>query len=143
MNPLASNPSSSLVVITLDSDSKGPWIEPRLRHFPQRTGYMEVLPGSGTKGKSDLTAPAGWRQDDGNPARKEYPQIQREQTPLEPPSGSWEGSVGAGSVGIDRGRRKSPGSYSERPWGRLVNPLASNPSSSLVVITSDSDSKGS
>ena len=103
---------------------------------------MEVLPGSGTKEKSDLTAPAGWRQEDRNPVRKEYPQVSREHTPLEPPSRSWEGSVGAGSVGVDRGRGKSPGSYSERPWGRLVNPLAGNPSSSLVVITSDSDSKG-
>ena len=51
-------------------------------------------------------------------------------------------TVGAGSVGVGRGRRKSPGSYSERPWGRLVNPLAGNPSSGLVVITLDSDSKG-
>ena len=67
---------------------------------------MEVLPGSGTQNESDLTAPTGWRQEDKNPFRKEYPQIQLERTPLEPPSRSWEESVVAPTTHTPKDHRK-------------------------------------
>ena len=118
VNPLARDPPSSLIVKALDSASKGHGFETRLGHTRSPNGAT-------WRSYSDPAKEERVRRDGacGLAAGRREPRQKR--APADPTGTDTLGAavrvLGAecriGSVGIDRGPRKSPGSYLDRPCG--------------------------